>query len=129
MVMVDTNIVIDHLRSSVRKKSLLVQLEEQDPNRVIALSMLSVQELYEGQSTRQLSREKELLLAITPMQFLPYSYEVAKLAGKIARDHSKPLELADAAIAATSIINKVPLFTLNQKHFAEIPELTLFKLT
>jgi predicted nucleic acid-binding protein len=56
---------------------------------------------------------------------VPYTYETAKLAGEIARDLERPIELADAAIAATTIINRGELLTINKKDFAAIPLLQL----
>ena len=61
------------------------------------------------------------------MNILPYSYEVAQMAGRIARDHKQPIEFPDAAIAATAIVNNASLFTLNQKDFKGIKELELME--
>ena len=126
MVVLDTNIIIDHLRSSASRQTALMKIVAEHPKTTLALSLLSVQELYEGKSTLQEEREKDLLSTISPLKLLPYTYEVAKLAGVIARDSSKPMELADAAIAATAILNHAELYTLNQKDFEEVEDLELF---
>ena len=49
--------------------------------------------------------------------------DVAKSAGSIARDLDKPLDLADAAIAATAILNGAKLSTFNKKDFQGIKDL------
>lgn len=126
MVILDTNIVIDHLRQSKKKTSLLVKLAEKKPKETFTISMISIQELYEGQSTKNSRKEQFLLATISPLKILPFTYEVAKLAGEIARDVNRPIELADAAIAATAIINGARLFTLNQKDFRNIKKLQFF---
>ncbi len=126
MVILDTNIIIDHLRSSTSHKTALIKLVKKYPKLSLSISLLSVQELYEGSSTRIEDREKDLLATISPLRLLPYTYEVAKLAGMIARDLKKPIELADAAIAATAILNHAELYTLNTKDFVAIPDLVLF---
>ena len=87
------------------------------------LSLVSVQELYEGESTKKDEEERYLLSTLTQIEILPYTYDVAKLAGQIARDLGRPIDLADAAIAATAILNGAQLFTLNKKDFQGIKNL------
>jgi tRNA(fMet)-specific endonuclease VapC len=126
MVILDTNIIIDHLRIQAgQTESKLMMLVKTKPKEVLAISMLTVQELYEGRSTRDAQKEQYLLATISPLKILPYNYEVAKLAGEIARDIDRPIELADAGIAATTILNGGELFTLNLKDFAGIDNLRL----
>lgn len=124
MVVLDTSVIIDHLRQT-KKETALIRLVKQHPKESLALSIISVTELYEGQSTKDSQKEQALLAVISPLRILPYNYEVAELAGKIARDLSHPIELADAAIAATAIVNGSALFTLNKKDFTGIKNLNL----
>lgn len=124
MVILDTNVIIDHLRQ-IGKKSYLLRLAEKIPKQTVALSMVSVQELYEGQSIKIEQREQTLLATISPLKILPYTYEIAKLAGEIARDLGRPISIADAAIASTAIINGCELATLNKKDFLGIKDLEL----
>ena len=86
---------------------------------------MSIQELYEGQSTRDPVIEKNLLSTLALLEILPYNYEVAKLAGEIARDIKRSIDLADVAIAATAILNHAELATLNKKDFLGIDDLEL----
>lgn len=125
MVILDTNIIIDHLRQSSKKTSLLVKIVEKKSKENLAISMISIQELYEGRSTKNKNKEQYLLATIAPLKIFPYNYEVAQLAGEIARDLRRPIELADAAIAATAILNGAQLFTLNKKDFLGIKNLEL----
>ncbi len=127
MVVLDTNIIIDHLRQSSAKETCLMKIAREIARENLAISVVSVQELYEGRSTRKSEKENYLLATIAPLKILSYTYEVAQFAGEIARDISRPLELADAAIAATAIINGADLYTLNKKDFAGIPELEFFE--
>ena len=121
----DTNIIIDHLRHQGKTDSKLTQIVKGMPKETLALSVVSVQELYEGQSTKDSVKEQYLLATISPLKILPYTYEIAQLAGQIARDLTKPIELADAAIAATAIVSNAGLFTLNNKDFQNILNLEL----
>lgn len=69
-----------------------------------------------------------LLETLKPLKILPYIFEVAEMAGKIARDLGRRIELPDAAIAATAIINGAALFTLNKKDFTGIKNLELIDI-
>lgn len=125
MVILDTNIIIDHLRRPKTKDSPLIKIAKQKPKETLVISMVSIQELYEGKSSKDEEKEQYLLATIAPLKILPYTYETAMLAGKIARDLSRSIELADAGIAATAILNGAQLFTLNKKDFRGIQELEL----
>lgn len=126
MVVLDTNIIIDHLRmQDAQKDSELMKIAKQKQKEVLALSMISVQELYEGNSTKDTHKEQYLLATISPLKILPYTYDVAQLAGEIARDLDRPIELADAAIAATAILSGGSMLTFNKKDFVGIKNLRL----
>ncbi|MBP8591512.1 PIN domain-containing protein [Candidatus Shapirobacteria bacterium] len=126
MVILDTSIIIDHLRQT-RGESRLMRLVKKMPKESLAISMVSIQELYEGKSTKNKNKEQLLLATIAPLKILPYSYEIAKLAGEIARDLKRPIEMADAVIAATAIINRASLFTIDEKDFQGIEPLEIIK--
>jgi len=125
MVVLDTSVVIDHLRQSPDVETHLYKIALKIPKEQLALSVISIQELYEGQSTKDPRKEESLLETITPLRVLPYTYETAQLAGTILRNLTSPIEFADAAIAATTILNGAKLLTLNQKDFKEIPDIEL----
>lgn len=126
MVIFDTNIIIDHLRQLKGSPSLMLRLIESNPHEQFAISILSVQELYEGKSTREEMKEQLLLSTLSSFQVLPYTYAIAQMAGKIARDSETAIEFTDAAIAATAIVHNAQLSTLNRKHFLKIANLQVF---
>lgn len=126
MVVLDTNIIIDHLRQKGDKDSHLMRIIKDYPGEVLAISVVSIQELYEGKSTIDKQKEQYLINTIKSLEVLVYTEEIARLAGILARDLNRPIELADAAIAATVIINKASLFTLNTKDFRNIDHLKLW---
>lgn len=128
MVILDTNIIIEHLRIAGSKESHLVSLVKNKSKEVLALSVISIHELYEGKSTMENEKEKDLLSVVSPLRILPYTYEIAKQAGIIARDIKRPIELADAAIAATAITNGIVLYTLDKSDFSGIDSLELLHL-
>ncbi len=120
MVILDTNIIIDHLRSGDDRETALMKIAREFSREELAISVITVQELYEGQSTREKRKEEHLLATIAPLLVLPYTYDIAESAGKIARDIKRPIELADAAIAATALANNAHFATLNKKDFLGI---------
>ena len=128
MVVLDTNIIIDHLRQSPDKQTYLATLVKEFKEHNLSISIISIQEIYEGKSTKEKKQEEEFLATISRLRILPYTFEVAQLAGEMARDLGRPIDLADAAIAATAIINDCKLATLNKKHFKDIKDLELIDL-
>jgi predicted nucleic acid-binding protein len=79
----------------------------------------------ERRSTKQKRKREELLVTLSPLVILPYTESVARRAGEIARDATRPLQFADAAIAATAIMHKANIATFNRKDFYHIPGITL----
>lgn len=79
MVVSDTNIIIDHLCIRGAKVSKLMVVARQMPKESLTLSMISIQELYEGLSTRDAQKEQYLLATIGPLKILPYTYETVQV--------------------------------------------------
>ena len=125
MVIIDTNIIIDHLRRP-SNDSILSVLSKKYGGEEIGISVVSIQELYEGKSTIVPTKETQMMAVIGQLNVLPYDIDVARLAGKITRDSKIIIDLADAVVAATTIIHEGELLTLNTKHFQGIPNLKLF---
>lgn len=125
MVIIDTSIIIDQLRRPKGTKTELIKFIKAGSDKDLAISIISVQEFFQGRSTKDKDRLQSLLATISPLRILPYTYEIAQLAGKIARDMEQPIQFADAAIAATARINNCLLFTLNKKDFKNIRGLRL----
>ncbi|MBI2334729.1 PIN domain-containing protein [Candidatus Daviesbacteria bacterium] len=126
MVILDTNIIIDHLRQHASRDSLLSKLLHTVKLDEIAISMITIQELFAGQSTKDEEILKQILAILAPFRVLPYTWEVARMAGEIDRDQKRPVSFADVAIAATAIINGARFFTLDKKDFQNIKDLELF---
>lgn len=127
MVVIDTNIIIEHLR--IQTKSHLDILAENFSSRDLYISMITIQELYQGKSTKDSKKKLQLDYTLAPFDILLYSYGTAKIAGELTRDlKDKYISFADAAIAATCIENQAELATLNIKDFKNVPDLELITL-
>jgi len=127
MVILDTNIIIDHLRQRNGADTQLLRMTAVVPLAELAISTISIQELFEGKSSKDCEKQNALYLVMAPFTTLPYTTEVARCAGEIARDAKQPIEFADAAIAATAMVHRAQLYTLNVKHFRDIPGLELYE--
>lgn len=125
MVILDTNIIIDHQRQPKGADTWLKRLFQEFGNEQLSISVISVQELYVGRSVKEKDREQELLMIINFPEILPYSFDIARLAGELTRGLNRPISFPDAAIAATAIINGAKLATLNKKDFRGIKDLEL----
>lgn len=125
MVVLDTNVIIDHLRLPKGSETALIKITRLNPRDIIAVSVISVQELYQGKSSQNPMKENDIGMILDNVKILPYDIKVAKLAGEIIRDLSRPMGFSDAAIAATAIINGYSFFTNNKKDFADIKNLQL----
>lgn len=125
MVVFDTSVVIDHIRQPQGSRSLLKETIQNQPLEVFAISMITIQELFQGKSSA-LSEERNILLdAISSFELLPYTFAVAQTAGELSRDLQRNMQFADAAIAASALINRAKLVTLNKKDFQGIGGLEL----
>ncbi len=129
MVILDTNIIIDHLRQKPGSKSHLEKINDAEGKDYLAISIITIQELFEGRSTKDQQKMTELLAVLSPLKIFEYNLQVAQKAGEIARDLKDPIEFADSAIAATCIFNNCQFLTLNKKHFQHIPDLEFYKQT
>lgn len=124
MVIIDTSVIIDHLRQYPKTDTLLTRFIE-GSNEKTAISLITIQELYRGKSTKRRSIEQYLIDTLDIFELLPYTQEIARLGGEIVRDLKDPIEFGDAAIAATALINESSLLTLNKKDFEMIKRLDL----
>lgn len=130
MVIVDTNILIDHLRKSDsnfynNKNSILQNIFKfyLQKNKKIAISQVTIQELYAGKSMQDKQVELKVLDLLQSFTILPYKYHISVLAGKLMQ--SNTITFADSVIASTSIYYDCGLITFNNKHFKDINELNL----
>lgn len=127
MVVLDTSIVIDHLRRP-SLPSIFSRLPTMYPDQTFSISIISVQELFTGKSTRRDKEKEALLIILGNLKILPYTHEIARAAGQIQRDVKPNIGFADAAIAATSIANGASLATINKRDFAGIAGLELINV-
>lgn len=108
-LLVDTDVLIDHLRGARRLPA---------HGRTLAVSVVTRCELFAGRDDEE--RLRRLLAAMVE---LPVDAAVAELAGATRR--SSGIATPDALIAATALHRNLPLMTRNRRHFDRVDGLRL----
>ena len=109
--LVDTDVLIDYLRGVPAAVDALLALGE------VSVSVVSVAELFAG--FRGAREQADIGRLLAECQVLPITEDVAREAGLFKKKYfaSHSVELPDAMIAATALVYRLALFTLNVKHY------------
>jgi hypothetical protein len=116
--LVDTTILVDHLRGHEDARQYLKSIEG-----ARSVSVVSRAELFAGVFDEADRRRVETLLsAFREHEVTP---RIAEMAGFFKRDYqpSHGTGIADALIAATAEVHEMRLVTLNEKHFPMLDDL------
>lgn len=119
-LLIDTDVLIDYLRSNSQAVDFLENLTQ-----LLLISSITVAELYAG--VREGKERTALDNFITAFEIIPIDEKIATLGGLYRRDYGKShgVGLADALIAATANIKQAKLVTLNRKHFPMLTDLII----
>ena len=121
----DTGIFIEHLRAKDKLSTTLYKISE---NQDLYISSVTLYELYMGATT--LAKEKDVEELITGFTVLPFTESTSKKAAEIyhkLRISNQMIEFRDIFIAATCIVNQLPIVTLNKKHFKRVDGLKILR--
>ena len=112
--LIDTDVLIDHLRGEEKAVRFLKQLRPQKA--FIFCSVVSKAEIYSGIMSDE---EEEVSLLFRSMNEVPVDGEVAEAAGRYRKKFyaSHGLLLPDALIAASAKRAGAVLVTLNKRHY------------
>ncbi len=122
-MVIDTTIVIEYIRSRNKSATTFHNLKSKQE---IFISAVSVYELYIGAST--IYKEDNIELITRNLVVLPFTYEVSLKAAIVfhqLKAKNKLIEFRDIFIAATCLVNNLPISTLNKKHFERIEGLEI----
>lgn len=125
VVLVDTSILIDYYRKTDKANSVWIALVRQEYSFVI--SAITKYEIYTGASQSQLDFWDKVLQKISVLPFDELSVDTAVEINKELKRKRKQIDLADLFIAATAVVHKLSLVTLNRKHFERIDQLKLIE--
>lgn len=122
-VVVDSDIFIDLLRTKKGELPILFEFQEKQDIELY-LSTVTVMEVFSGKSSK--SEEISLLALMESFTVIPLTFEIAKLAGELKRDHKNPGLVSDLIIAATAVSIGAQLTTRNRRHFQGFKNLKFF---
>ncbi|MCA9369845.1 MAG: PIN domain-containing protein [Pseudomonadales bacterium] len=123
-VVVDTSIYIDFLRT-YSNNSIYAKLLQNGASFII--SSITTLELYAGKSAQNPAIQKDISQLLQSARLLPLSHARAVDAGLLRSRCG--LDVPNAVIASLALELKIPLATLNTKHFQDVPGLQLFDHT
>lgn len=121
-ILCDTNILIEYYKNNA---AVLQQLKKIGAEN-IAISIITQAELFYG------ARDKQELIKIERhLSFChcyPLDAQISQLFSQLMQTYalSHRVTIPDMLIAATAIVNNLPLYTLNIKDFRFIPEIQLY---
>ncbi|MFZ5765306.1 MAG: type II toxin-antitoxin system VapC family toxin [Thermodesulfobacteriota bacterium] len=128
--MSDAKIVLDTcIVSYLMKGDPLAEVYEPHlQGRLLAISFITVGELYYGAEKANWGEKKRRELETTLRNFvvIPYDHEIARCYGRLVAErkrNGKPISFNDAWIASCTVRHRVPLVTHNAKDFAGITSL------
>lgn len=123
VILVDTSILIDYYRKTDKANSVWIALVRREYS--FAISAITKYEIYAGANQNQLDFWDKVLREISVLPFDEVSVDTAVDINKALKQKRKQIDLADLFIAATAVAHKLPLATLNRKHFERIDPLKL----
>lgn len=122
-LLIDTSIIIEHLRKKNKRKSQLYKVID---THNLFVSSISIYELFAGAINDQ--KRKDIYDFLVLARIFPFTRETAERAGEIyrlLRDKNKLIDFRDIFIGATALIHELPLMTLNLDHFERIEGLEI----
>jgi len=120
-VLIDTDILIDHLRGLDKAKEYLKKIESGKVKGVI--SVITEAELSAGESMRDILVQMKVRRLVRILEKVEVTSEIAWKAGELRRDYK--CRLMDALIAATALKLNLKLVTRNVKHYVRIKGLEI----
>lgn len=125
-IIIDTNIVSYLMRGSPEAKVYATHLQ----GKLVAISFVTVGELYYGAEKRNWGKTKRLRLETTLKNcvVIPYDHEIARQYAKVLVERERmgrPISFNDAWIAACALRHNTPLVTHNGKDFESISGLQI----
>lgn len=120
MAVIDTSILIDHLRGDPRARAVLSEAVEAGQR--LAASVLTRIEVLAGMRPGEETATYRLLAIF---DWVAVDEGIAERAGEMARRYLRAypgIDLVDFAIAATAEILATPLWTRNIKHFPMVED-------
>ena len=122
-VVIDSCVFIEYFRSKNKENTLLSKLDQQQ--RRLYVSAVAKYEVLAGAHASTLGEWRRTFDGIFVLPFGDSTITTARDIFQQLKRESKLIPLGDVLIAATAIVNDLPLATLNRSHFERIQRLRL----
>lgn len=122
VILLDTGVLIDHIRSTKKDATLFYRLNE---HYLLAISSITGFELLIGKTDKNKKFTDAMLSNLPILDFDQTCMNQAVMVYQTLKKNSKLIQPLDIFIAATALANNLPVATLNTNHFSRIPGLTL----
>jgi len=123
-LVIDTSVLIDHLRSEKSSNVLFERWEKL--NVELFIPTIVIFELFCGKGTANSVVVMKIANLIANFKRIELTEEIAVQAGKLYREVGLQISPQDYIIAASALSIGGEVVTLNKKHFQQIPNLTLY---
>ncbi len=122
-MIVDTDVLIWYSRNNEKAKELLHSL------RGFNISVITYMEIIQGVRNKQELNHFKKSLSILNIKVIQIDEMISTKAMFFVEQYalSHAMELADALIGATSIVQQMPLITGNDKHYKHLPGINIKK--
>ncbi len=125
-VLVDTSVIIDYLRKQNKKSTAFWKLIN---DYECSISTITLFELYSGAKQDTQKKDVNILKSVLEIiAFDAFQAEQASAIFKTLKKENKLIEFRDIFIAACATSNKIPLATLNHKHFERIKDVKIITM-
>jgi len=124
-MLIDTDVLIWYMRGNENAANFVGQLDS------FSISVVTYIELIQGMRNKQELKELRNAIRDWNVKILYITEEISVKAMFYIERHylSHSLQLADSMIAATAIVNGMPLCTANNKHYKIISQLDINKFS
>lgn len=115
MILIDSDVLIEHLRGNTDARDWLVQARR--TSGPLAMSVISVAEIAGGMRSPE---RREVMRLLGSMQRFEVTEQVAWRAGTLMREYRRShsgIGLGDYLIAATALTEGLEIATLNVRHY------------
>jgi predicted nucleic acid-binding protein len=115
VILIDSDVLIEHLRGNTDARDWLVQARR--TSGPLAMSVISVAEIAGGMRSPE---RREVMRLLGSMQRFEVTEQVAWRAATLMREHRRShsgIGLGDYLIAATALTEGLELATLNVRHY------------
>ena len=122
-LMIDTSVVIDHLRKRNKRKSALFRIVD---DYQLHTSTIVEFELFAGSTNAEKRRDIEQILRFCAS--VPLTSEIAQEAGQLyqlLKRKNQLLEIRDLLIASSAVVHGLTLMTFNTRHFQRVDGLNV----